>query len=45
MQTFLPFPSFEETASALDYKRLGKQRVETWQLIRALNGESLGWRS
>ena len=45
MQTFLPYPSFEETASALDYRRLGKQRVETWQIIRALNGETRGWRN
>lgn len=43
MQTFLPFPSFVETASALDYRRLGKQRVETLQILRTLTGESEGW--
>lgn len=43
MQTFLPFPSFEDTARSLDYRRLGKQRVETWQLLRAINGETKGW--
>ena len=43
VQTFLPYPDFEETARVLDYRRLGKQRVETWQLIRALNGETKGW--
>jgi len=32
MQTFLPYPSFEETAAILDYRRLGKQRVEAFQL-------------
>lgn len=43
MQTFLPFEDFKETASSLDYRRLGKQRVETWQLLRAINGETKGW--
>ena len=32
MQTFLPYPSFEETAAILDYRRLGKQRVEAFQI-------------
>jgi len=36
MQTFLPFPDFEESAYALDQKRLGKQRVETLQIMQAL---------
>ncbi len=35
MQTFLPFPCFTESAKALDNKRLGKQRVETLQLLKA----------
>lgn len=43
MQTFLPFPDFIDSAYVLDYKRLGKQRVETWQIIRALRGETKGW--
>lgn len=43
MQTFLPYPEFEETARILDYRRLGKQRVEAWQIIRALNGHTRGW--
>ena len=33
MQTFLPFPSFKESARCLDMKRLGKQRVEAWQIL------------
>lgn len=37
MQTFLPYPSFTETAKCLDYRRLGKQRVECKQLIIAIN--------
>ncbi|HEY6540057.1 MAG TPA: MSMEG_6728 family protein [Ktedonobacteraceae bacterium] len=32
MQTFLPYPSFEETAAILDYRRLGKQRIEAFQI-------------
>lgn len=43
MQTFLPYADFDESARVLDYKRLGKQRVETFQLIRAINGETKGW--
>lgn|SRR5574343_853960 len=36
MQTFLPYPSFEESARVLDMRRLGKQRVEVKQLLLAL---------
>lgn len=43
MQTFLPLPSFTETAAILDRQRLGKQRVEAWQILRALHGETKGW--
>lgn len=43
MQTFLPFPDFEKSAFMLDWRRLGKQRVEAWQILRALRGESKGW--
>jgi len=28
MQTFLPYPDFIKSASVLDYRRLGKQRIE-----------------
>jgi hypothetical protein len=42
MQTFLPYPDFEESAYALDTKRLGKQRVETLQIMTALL-EERGW--
>ncbi len=45
MQTFLPCADFCETASVLDYRRLGKQRVEAFQIFRALNGETKGWRN
>jgi hypothetical protein len=34
VQTFLPYADFERSAKVLDYKRLGKQRVEALQLLR-----------
>lgn len=37
MQTFLPYSSFGLSASVLDYKRLGKQRLEAKQLLQALH--------
>lgn len=40
MQTFLPYPSFTNTARCLDYRRLGKQRVEAKQIIDILEGNS-----
>ena len=43
MQTFLPFPDFERSARALDLRRLGKQRVETIQVVRALTRPGYGW--
>lgn len=45
MQTFLPYADFSQTARSLDYRRLGKQRVEAWQVLRALNGMTKGWRN
>ena len=36
MQTFLPYPDFQLSAECLDYKRLGKQRLEAFQLLVAL---------
>lgn len=38
MNTFLPFPSYELSAQCLDNRRLGKQRVETYQIYQALSG-------
>lgn len=43
MQTFLPYPSFVETATVLDDRRLGKQRVEALQVLRALTTVGYGW--
>ena len=44
MQTFLPYPGFAESAAALDAKRLGKQRVEALQVLRALTRTAYGWK-
>jgi hypothetical protein len=35
MQTFLPYPSFDASAAALDNKRLWKQCVEVKQILKA----------
>lgn len=45
MQTFLPSPSFLHSASVLDDKRLGKQRVECLQILNALHDPSYGWQN
>ena len=44
MQTFLPYADFGESARVLDKRRLGKQRVETIQVVRALTVAGYGWR-
>lgn len=44
MQTFLPYPDFHATAEVLDPRRLGKQRVEAIQVLRALTVPGYGWR-
>ena len=43
MQTFLPYPSFARSAAVLDRRRLGKQRVEALQILRALTRPDYGW--
>ena len=44
MQTFLPYPDFGQSARVLDGRRLGKQRVEAIQVLRALTVAGYGWR-
>lgn len=44
MQTFLPRPDFADSAKLLDPRRLGKQRAETIQVLRALTVPGYGWR-
>ena len=43
MQTFLPVPSFRQSAAILDYRRLGQQRREVVQILRAIHGETKGY--
>jgi hypothetical protein len=45
MQTFLPYRDFARNARVLDAPRLGKQRVETLQVLRALELGDYGWQS
>ena len=44
MQTFLPYPDPRASAAVLDDRRLGKQRVETFQVLRALTWPTYGWK-
>ena len=45
MQTFTPYADFAESLRALDLKRLGKQRVEVVQIVRALTVPGYAWSS
>jgi Pyrimidine dimer DNA glycosylase len=45
VQTFLPYADFERSARALDVKRLGKQRVEVIQIVRALTVPGYAWKT
>jgi hypothetical protein len=48
MQTFLISDNPEKTAKILDYRRLGKQRVETIQILNSLlnlNEGKRGWKN
>jgi hypothetical protein len=40
MQTFLPYPDFRKSLQSLDYRRLGKQRIEAYQIIRIIKAAS-----
>jgi hypothetical protein len=44
VQTFLPCADFAKSAAVLDDVRLGKQRVEAYQILRSLLGITRGWR-
>ena len=43
MQTFMTDNDYATVSYQLDNKRLGKQRVETYQILRSLTGVSSGW--
>jgi hypothetical protein len=52
MQTFLPFSDFKKSFQILDWKRLGKQRVEALTILNAIEGKTRkdgkpykGWRN
>ena len=45
MQTFLPYPDFKTSAQCLDWRRLGKQRIEAMQILRALENHNYGWQN
>jgi hypothetical protein len=47
MQTFLPYKSFTESAKALDSKRLNKQVLEGYQILKVLNNPDprAAWRN
>ena len=47
MQTFLPYKDFKHSLRVLDWRRLGKQRVEAHQVLNVLLGrtETKGWRN
>jgi hypothetical protein len=45
MQTFLPYNDIQKTVECLDWKRLGCQRKESWQILCCLKGiHSLRWK-
>ncbi len=45
MQTFLPYADYTASFEVLDYRRLGKQRVEAKQVLMCLRNQgSTGWR-
>jgi hypothetical protein len=43
VNTFVCEPTFHDAAFRLDRARLGKQRLEVWQILQALTGASTGW--
>lgn len=45
VNTFLPLPTYQAVAKTLDIKRLGKQRVEGFQILKANLGMTRGWRN
>jgi hypothetical protein len=45
MQTFLPYPDIKQSVECLDNKRLGKQRVEAFQIFKALTISDYGWKN
>lgn len=47
MQTFMPYADFKKSVQCLDYRRLGKQRVEAYQIHNIITKQTTkkGWLS
>ncbi len=47
MQTFLPYPNLKKSVKILDSRRLGKQRIEAFQILNILIGrtKTKGWKN
>jgi len=47
MQTFLPYPNLKKSLKVLDNRRLGKQRVEAFQILNILlnRTDKKGWKN
>lgn len=47
MQTFMPYPNLKKSLKVLDRQRLGKQRVEAFQILNILlnRTDKKGWRN
>lgn len=47
MQTFLPYPNLKKSLKVLDSRRLGKQRVEAFQILNVLleRTNKKGWKN
>ena len=45
MQTFLPYPSFDESITCLDKRRCWKQVIECDQILSVLLHKTLGWKN
>ncbi|MEJ2267558.1 MAG: MSMEG_6728 family protein [Nanoarchaeota archaeon] len=47
MQTFLPYPNLKKSLNVLDSRRLGKQRVEAFQILNIIlkRTDKKGWKN
>ncbi len=47
MQTFLPYPNIKKSLKVLDSQRLGKQRVESFQILNVILNRTnkKGWKN
>lgn len=47
MQTFLPYPNIKKSLKILDSRRLGKQRVEAFQILNVIlrRTKTSGWKN